>query len=344
MPQEKSVSRLVTLFDPNDENIKNLEELSTISLHQPSTGEVSDYILVTTRTKTAKSTTTSTESQHQYHVYEVQSLEVKYGSYFLGSHVLRDGTMYIATRMDPLFFVLYYQTSCNTSNNSNNNNNNNKWQPLDQLEIPEIVKRVITNDKHYRHLCQVNNQLGDDMLLYKLSDEKVLQWLTRKQEKAYQVLLDQALLRKKEELTTFVSATCQGFHLLDDDLKSPVASTTTTTLSEPTAGSQQLSSAEQSIVHQHSMQVVCDYITPEWRTKYMNHVGQPESVLMVSSASGEEKQTPKRTWDDAADMNIVSVEKKKTKPEAQSVGLKRLQKVSTKGMKSLSSFFGAKKK
>ena len=61
--------------------------------------------------------------------------------------------------------------------------------------------------------------------------------------------------------------------------------------------------------------------------------------------------TTKRTWDEHhhADnnnnMNFVdSAAEKKKKPDAQSVGLKRLQKVSTKGMKSMSSFFGAKKK
>ena len=341
MAQENNASRLVTLFDPNDENIKNLEEMSTISLHHPSTGEVSDFILVTTKSKT---TLTAAESQHQqqnqqHHVYEVQSLEIKYGSYFLGSHVLSDGTLYIATRMDPLFFVLYHLTARNSSSNSNSKSD--KWQPLDQLEIPDIVKKVISSEKQYQHLCQVNNQLGDDMLLYKLSEESVLKWLTRKQEKAYQVLMDQALVRKKDEMATFVSATCHGFHLLDDSAKRPVSPTTTPS-EATTIVESELSSAEQCIIHQHSMQVVCDYLTPEWRAKYMSHVGQPESVLMVSAA--EEKQTPKRTWDEAADMNIVSVEKKKTKPDAQSVGLKRLQKVSTKGMKSLSSFFGAKKK
>ena len=361
MPRRENTSRfLVTLFDPNDENVKNLLEWSPITLHHPSTGEISDYILLTTTTATTTSTTTDKQQQQQYHIYEVQSLETKYGSYFLGSHVVSDGNMYIATRVDPLFFVLYYLTSPSSSSSSSSN----KWQPLDQLEIPEIIRTVISNDKQYHHLCQVNNQLGDDMLLYKLSHDNVLKWLTRKQEKAYHVLHDQAILarRKAEEEAvngSSNSAMSKGFYLLDDhhhhhhhnnnnNNNVPAATTTTATTTTPLQDSTctslpfELSSSEQSTVHQHSMQIVCDYVTPEWRTKYMEHVGQPEAVLMVAAAV-EENKTPKRTWEDAdMMMNVVTVEKKK-KPEAQSMGLKRLQKVSTKGMKSLSSFFGAKK-
>jgi Ydr279p protein family (RNase H2 complex component) wHTH domain len=300
MPQEDD-SSLVTLFDTNDENVKNLRNWKTVSQKHPCTLEESDFMLLTT-------------NDDKHHIYEVQSIETKYGSYFLGSHVLNHGALYVATRMDPLYFVLSTLSSA-------------KWQPLDQLEIPDTIKTLITDDKQYRHLCLVNNQLGDDMLLYKLSNERVLQWLTRKQERVHQVLRDEALARRVAE--PYMSTKSDGFHLLEGDCHVP-SSTPQETL--------ELSVLEQSRLHHHSIQVVCEYISPEWRTQWLDHLGQPESCILAV----EDKKVPKRTWEEAG-MNVVSVEKKKN-PAAQSVGLKRLQKVSTKGMKSLSNFFGAKNK
>jgi hypothetical protein len=62
----------------------------------------------------------------------------------------------------------------------------------------------------------VNDQLGDDMLLYKLSDERVLSWLKGKQERVYQVLLhDDALANTVVE--RYMSTKSHGFHLLDDN-------------------------------------------------------------------------------------------------------------------------------
>lgn len=314
MPQEDD-SSLVTLFDVNDEHVKNLRNWKTVTLKHPSTLEESDFILLTT-------------NDDKHHIYEVQSMETKYGSYFLGSHVLNHGSLYVATRMDPLFFVLSALSSSSSSS---------KWQPLDQLEIPDTIRILITNDKQYRHLCLVNNQLGDDMLLYKLSEERVLSWLTRKQERVYQVLRDEALTHKVAE--PYMSTKSPGFHLLDNDHDDdcPVPSMSSVTPLETT---HELTVLEQSRLHDHSIQVVCEYISSEWRTQWLSHLGQPESCIFPPI---EEKKTPKRTWDET-DMNVVSVEKKKNPATAQSVGLKRLQKVSTKGMKSLSSFFGAKSK
>jgi hypothetical protein len=79
------------------------------------------------------------------------------------------------------------------------------------------------------------------MLLYKLSHDNVLNWLTRKQKKAYHVLHDQAILarRKAEGEVNGASnlAMSKGFYLLDDhhhhNNNVPAATTTTTTTTTP---------------------------------------------------------------------------------------------------------------
>ena len=373
MPQQQdnvSNAHLVTLFDPNDANVKNLHDWKTVSLKHPSTGEDSDFMLLTT------TTTTTTPTKH--HIYELQSLETKYGSYFLGSHVLGNNNttnnggggaqlLHVATRMDPMFFVLSSLGGAAASASSQNNQK--KWQPLDQLNVPDMIQMTISNNKQYQHVCQVNNQLkgGDDdddddnMLLYKLCDKQVFQWLTRKQERVYNVMKEQALAASNKVGpagggAAANSAMSQGFNLLDDNqdvvpstttTTADVSLTTTTTTTTTTTLEQQLSSTDQTRLRQHSLQVVCEYLNPDWRTKWLQHIGETtESVLLQE----ENKKLPstKRTWDehhaDNNNMNFVDSAEKKKKPDAQSVGLKRLQKVSTKGMKSMSSFFGAKKK
>lgn len=307
MPQEETPG-LVTLFHPNDENAKNLQDWSIVSLNHPASGDTLDFVLLNTKSS-------------QQHIYEVQGLEAKYSSYFVGSHVLSNGALHVATRVDPLFFVLANLTS------------GGKWQPFEQLEIPDIIQNCIANKKQYQHVCQVNDQLGDDMLLYKLNDEKVLKWISKKQERAYAVMKKEVLASKEQGPTT--SAISQGFNLIEDidDNMAPTTNTMSTT--------RDLSCAEQIRVRQHSIQVLCEYLNPEWCSKWLKHLGENESTVLNPDA---ERKPAKRTWEEVSVMDmdhLVAVEKKK--PIAQSVGLKRLKKVSTKGMKSMSSFFGAKK-
>lgn len=127
------------------------------------------------------------------------------------------------------------------------------------------------------------------------------------------------------------------------------------------------------------LQLICDYIPTEWKRRLCKEVGlddmdwmgkkktQQSSVSTNgedSNKSGEKKRS-RAAWEgtigqDDADAlmqytqgsgggkssSSVSVTpgQKSSVQEARSVGLKKLAKVNTKGMKSLSSFFGAKKK
>jgi ribonuclease H2 subunit B len=308
MPEEESATGLVTAFHPNDENAKNLKDWSIISLKHPASGDTLEFVLL--RTKSG-----------QPHIYEVQGLEINYGSYFVGSHVLSNGALHVATRIDPLFFALAKLVS------------GGKWQPFEQLEIPETIQKCIADKKQYQHVCQVNDQLGGDMLLYKLNDEKVLKWLTKKQERAYAVMKEDLLNSTDQGPAT--SAMSHGFNLVEEDDAQPQMTST------PTAAS--LSNTDQLRIRQHSIQVVCEYLNPEWCAKWLEHLGENETGILKTE---EERKPAKRTWEVANvlddTMNLVSVEKQK--PISQSAGLKRLQKVSKKGMKSMSSFFGAKKK
>lgn len=137
-----------------------------------------------------------------------------------------------------------------------------------------------------------------------------------------------------------------------------------------------LSSEEQRQLLKSSIQVVCEYISPSWQSKLLEYLKLDIDVILSTSKSKQEK---KETKDNSNPNNHPTVtpalsssplfnegkmseadkllqytmgsgtgtstnddsnDKKRKINDAKSVGLKRLQKVNTKGMKSLSSFFG----
>ena len=142
-------------------------------------------------------------------IFEVQSLTgpSKYGSFFVGPRVVSDGNLRVATRVDPLFFVLAAveakskQQAANTSTNSDPNKSqsamggNSKWQPLDQLlaDVHPCVREALRNassnadltpekvlDKQMRHLFLYTDAYGDDLPFYKFDEKLARKWLRAK--------------------------------------------------------------------------------------------------------------------------------------------------------------------
>jgi hypothetical protein len=141
-----------------------------------------------------------------------------------------------------------------------------------------------------------------------------------------------------------------------------------------------LTNEEEQSLKVAGLQLICDYIPTEWRRKLCNEVGLDDMAWMgkkkksqhqsststgdigEDTAAGEKRS--RAAWEgilgqDDADALLqytqgssssggkasssdgVTSGKKSTVQDAKSVGLKKLAKVNTKGMKSLSSFFGA---
>jgi len=297
-------SSLVTLLDPSV-NSKTLQTAKIISLPHPSDNEAQEFIFLP---RTAASNQPAI-------ILQVQSFQKSYGSFLVGSRVISNGALHVATPVDPLFFVLEAFAAAPQ-----------KWQPLEQLlvGVPDCVQESISSPLQYKHLCCTNDQLGDDMILYKFQTELALAWLTKKFNAAKQVLLDQ-----QQRGVLSGGAFTKTFHHVPD---TPL---------------------DQSVLEQESCQVVCDFLSAEWTRTLMHQ-------LNLAIISTPVTTTPKRQWGEMAGAdshevllemtlgNVVSVEKAKQKEgvqkklKAQTSGLKQLAKVKTKGMKSMSSFFSAK--
>jgi hypothetical protein len=335
-PSSSALSSLVTLLDPSLDS-KSLHASKIISLTHPQHNEPQDYLFLPGTPKAAT-------------ILQIQSLDKPFGSFMVGSRVVSNGALHVATRVDPLYFVLH-QLSATT-------NTATKWQPLDQLGIPSNVHRCLSSAHQYLHLCASNDQLGD-MVLYKFQEARALAWLTRKYDAAKSVLERQLLTRKKQlrqQQSDGGGAFIKTFHFVEEEAPLVVS-----------AEDRPYPSAEQRTLEYEACQVVCDHLSPEWSTKFVQHLNLPVSIVSMTTAAtatsrGTAGTTPKRSWEGMAGSNtqqeleemtmgavVVSVEKAKhaasvqKKFKAQSSGLKQLAKVKTKGMKSMSSFFGVKK-
>jgi len=332
--------RLVTLFDSEDVHFKNRRDWRVVELPHPSTGDMMNFGVVTTTTQ-------------EQHIYEIQSISTKYGSYFIGSLVLKNGDLHVATRVDPLWFVL----ESLSSSSSSSDRSRKQWQPYDQLNMKEKLQSILSSSKSSRsqleNLCRVNTQLGteEDMLLYRLDEERVLQWLTHKQKRSHKVVL--AEFMKDKESSSKTSSKSQGFNLLEDDDTTTNPVTTNPTNNNKTTTQQlALTPLEQTRIQQHSIQIVCEYLSPSWRKKFLQHLGEDEETCLQigkkkvvgNSSDGDNNKKRSIIEEEMLELTGLQSAQKKPKPTPQSVGQKRLQKVSKKGMKPLSSFFGAKPK
>jgi len=224
--------------------------------------------------------------------------------------------------------------------------NKSRWQPYDQLKITEELQGIFSSLKSSRsqleNLCCVNTKLGEerDMLLYKLDEKRVLQWLIRKQKRSYNALLAEFMNDKDRSSKT--SSRSHGFNLLEDDT---IIKPTTPNKNQMTQQQPDLTSLEQNRIQEHSIQVVCEYLSPSWRKKFLQHLGEDEGKFLHLGKKKVDDIYSRHSLEyEMTELNGIQSARKKPKLTPQSAGQKRLQKVSTKGMKAMSSFFEAKSK
>jgi hypothetical protein len=125
------------------------------------------------------------------------------------------------------------------------------------------------------------------------------------------------------------------------------------------AGKEQRERELQQRCREESVQVVCTYLNSVWRERFLLHLKLNETVLMSpkkrrqlqlqqqQQATGSQNNeqasfmpavTAAVDWND---VNTAETKKAKVEPSI-TYGAKKLAKVNTKGMKTMSAFFGAK--
>ena len=277
-----------------------------VKLKDPSTQESRQYVFVNDKD-----------------IVEVQSIPSDFSSFFVGRHVVKDGHLYVLNRVDPLFFVLAGQIVDEDKKYS--------WQPFDQTveSLPREIQKSVSEPQMV-HLCQtLSNDQTDNVTYFKFSVPKALSWLRKKQECVFQCLLRQDQAKQEREKAKFSSSMggsiSSNFNMPED----PMAAT-------PSSDNVLISDTKQLKID--SIQIVCSYLSEDWSNKLIEALEGIDQDAVFSAAPKE--QTSAST--SLAQVEADETPAKKVKVEkSRTMGNKRLSSISTKGMKSLSSFFGA---
>ncbi|KAL7543535.1 hypothetical protein ACHAXR_012810 [Thalassiosira sp. AJA248-18] len=406
---------LVDIASSNAPSSRSPIQFNLLSLSDPANDDPSmrDYMLVSSQHPSISSSEGSggNKKKDPYDIYEIQTVlphSGKYASYFVGSRIICNPALHVTTRVDPLYFALAHLQramrkgeGATTASSSAAAGKLLTWQPWDQAlaDIPSPILRALDLDVNLNihgvnevgqlgHLVEVSDMCGDDLILCKFSEERALKWLVAKFERSVGGLrrrLHETKRRgakKSKELKSMQGgsgAFSSSFTVAEEEEEKPQKDDE----KESNKGDEEykettLSKEEEHSIRVGALQLICDYIPTEWKTKLSKEVGMADEDWMGTKKS---KSSSTATTNDDDESNNISGEKrsrsswegnigqedadallqytqggsgksgtsvitpgKKEVLNAQSVGLKRLAKVNTKGMKSLSSFFGAGKK
>lgn len=154
------------------------------------------------------------------HFCELQSFQPsgsKFGSWFVEQRIVTDGRLFVASPLDPKFLLLPVLERHGAQ----------RYSPLEQILAAEtggayMPLRACRRLELHR-ICDVNDQLGDDMLLYRLNTEKTLIWLAQKVERTKKALIALEVAREGQN-TGIGSGFAAGFMI-----QTATTPTTTTT-------------------------------------------------------------------------------------------------------------------
>lgn len=227
-------------------------------------------------------------------------------SWFIGNSVQQDGSLHVMSPIDPLFILIPILDKARRKTTESDG----VYLPISDLAetFPAALElcRVLSLSSvtsRIASLCDVQS-CGSDILVYRLSDEKVITWLKSRVDK---------IVDKFESLRVLKRLSSKYTSIPSDDAR-----------------------LQMLVRHRIALQVIDDYLNDAWserlsgvydftevenlqKTAETTHA--PGSIDYGRKASGESGEEP-------------AAKKKKLTPAQQ-----KLAKANTKGMKSIQSFF-----
>jgi len=287
--------------------------------------------------------------------YELQAVELQqqgpagrgryYGSWFIDQRVCSSGTIYLASIFDPRFLLLPFLELQGAS----------RYSPLDQIvTMPPQFARLSLDDQtvrgwHLEEICDVNDKLGDDMLLYRHNEGKVKQWLAKK---AHSIVPTLAKQRMQQSGQSSSSNSFNGSFQRNQSGISAASKSETTT----TAQQQDLVAAAD---------IVADYLSPASRDLLWAALGlttaaaaaamEGSSLTQQQQLGGAEKR--KKDWEMELELekeslayssmgtqHTIGTGSSKTSSATYATALasnkaSKVNQVASKGTKNISSFF-----
>ena len=113
-------------------------------------------------------------------ILELQSANPRrFASWFIDQRVSSDSAIYVASRVDVKFLLLPYLEK-----------ESSKYRPIDQIVSSRFPLEHSSSWK-LMDICDINDKLGDDMILYRYNESKTVIWLRAKVDRTAKVLCSQ---------------------------------------------------------------------------------------------------------------------------------------------------------
>jgi Ydr279p protein triple barrel domain len=324
-------------------------EFEIHNLADPATGEVRPYLVCGKQLCEMTAVNSSCALDDNYRSFAVAGTGVAV------QYIVQNGTLHVISPVDALFWLLRdEQLSCDVTSKA-------QWQPVNQIlnqYDPVIANSIKQQPKQLKHVM-VEMALSEDETYAKFSVDNAVRWLQSKQQAVEAVLYRQIVQHtaKKQTSPTGGGAFLSGFTIAEDESENArLNRNVTTTTQTKTDNSVQLKQRAK----EESIQVVCNYLSPLWRERFLQHLQVSANILesgeqqakrpKVAESSLSHVLPPVRTdWNAAVSGVDDAASKQKTKAAAAianpiTAGSKRLLKANKKGLQKMSSFFGIKKK
>jgi ribonuclease H2 subunit B len=243
-------------------------------------------------------------------VHEIVTFNEVHRSWFIGDCVKQDGTFHIATPVDPVFLLLPYLTRASAQNDV-------LFRQLECIaedeKFPETSRLTACSLDDLHLVTEVKG--ADDYQVYRYDEDKTLAWLRLKVDKVAETLKESLVnVTSAAMVTTFVRSTKYADSVQGDYTR-------------------------------YACDLVSEYLQPELAKRLQSHLGIDASTEFETVAKGEPLKKKSRldsvltpTEDYSQLVGVPDNKKSEKKTSAQ----RKLSKVDTQGMKSMSSFFSAK--
>ena len=210
-------------------------------------------------------------------ILELQSVVLKkHASWFINQRVSSSSSFYMASKLDPRFLCLPYFEKAGA-----------RYSPLDQIitHTEGCARFPLTNCNEWKleEIADVKD-LGDDLILFRYSEIKTMDWLNQKVKKTALNFMQLRCSKTPAINTTFVGT----FVSSAQSSKPTAGGTSASIIPEP-----------EQIDIKMALQVVSDYLTDSMTGKLLKMLG-----LSIADLADTKSQNVKRKTDWEADLEV----------------------------------------
>ena len=216
----------------------------------------------------------------------LQSSELRrHSSFFINQRVSSDGHFYFGTNYDPRFLILPFLEK-----------NASKFSPLDQIVtfVNNCSRIPLENSNNWNidEIADMNDKLGDDMILYRHNLQKVILWLKQKVNAISTELMRQRLANEKITNGNIVNSVDFSFQSIKNITQNNGV------VKDPAELSPSSEDVKKAVI------IISDYITDNVLKSLLDSYGFTEAMLNEQQSKKVEAKR-KSDWEEELEVSLL---------------------------------------